>query len=190
MRAPTIALMLATLAVLPGCAATGGKAANTAVPAAAMPPETRAALDRLAPFVGRWTMEGTIRRPGAAPKHFSGTNEARWEADGTLLVAFGAARIGDGPPNHALAAWSWDAVAGLYRGVMLDSTGATGVGTSTFDETTRTWHGRQSVASAAGTLRLTGEVRFLDARTKEEHWTAYDDGNQVVWDLLKTERRR
>ncbi len=159
--------------------------------AVALGSEPGRALQKLDMFVGKWEMAGEVRRKGVEEaQQLHGFNEAGWDEDGVFLVGRGSARVGDGPINYGLAAWTYDPAVQTYRFVLLDSSGATGIGTADFDEATRSLHARLTSEGPSGRLEMRASIHFVDANTKEEHWVAFDSEGQKVLEIQKTERRR
>lgn len=183
-------VVIATLLILGGQGAGCSQPTRT-VGNTPMIGERSAAFKQLDRFVGEWEVVGELRGASAdKPVGLQGMNEAGWEGGGGILLARGRTRVGDGAAQQGLGAWTYDTEARIYRGVVIDGSGAVGIGTAEFDESTATWQGRITGEGPTGKLHMEGSVHFVDANTKQEHWTGRDDAGRQVFEIEKTERRR
>jgi hypothetical protein len=136
----------------------------------------RAAMDRLAPLVGRWQGEGRLLAPEQMTLHQ--TELVERDLDGLVLVVHGvgyadASRSGD-PVFQALAVMSYDDRRGHYE-VRAYNHGYATIATANFlDDGSFRW-----TIDAGGPVRMRYTVRF-DAETWRENGEMSVDGG-ATW---------
>ena len=176
--------------VLSGC---GGGKAEMQAGAPPGPPPRAAELDRLNDMVGNWeyTMEMTPEGMDK-PMVSKGTVSTQWDCDKHCIVEHVDGDMGEQGKFHGMSVMTWDPKAKTYRSMWCDSTGEVSMGTSEYDDETKTWTGKSKGANGMGDT-VVGEwtSRVIDANTVEwsgTQWNAWKTKKLV--EFKGTNRRR
>lgn len=114
------------------------------MPMGDMKVERPSELDALNAFSGEWTGTSTMKMGGSDEAITgSGTSSVKWDLDNMVLVEKGTYTMGEGEDKETMSMmgiWTWDPKVKKYRSYWFDSMGGVGVGTSTYDASTKTWN--------------------------------------------------
>jgi hypothetical protein len=169
-RSATSMIMLACAAlVLTGC-----MPKMTIEEMKAQMPKRPAELDRLDAFLGKWQFQGEATCAMLdQPLKSSGTTETKWDGDNWFIVSRSVMSTENFDDSKALETWTYDIKARKYRSTWVDSMGMMGMGVSTYDEKTDTWHMKATSYGPWGKSRSKGWVRFIDADHMKWWWVEY-----------------
>jgi len=135
------------------------------------PPE----LDQLNDFVGKWESTGQADfafLDETLKTH--GNWEANWEGDGRYLVTRHEGTIEKLGTMTGLETSTYDSNNGMYRSTWTDSFGSVGIGHSTYDADTRTWHLVYSTLHGPwGKSTMKGTMKLVNDDTMDWSWTEY-----------------
>jgi len=135
-------------------------------------------MDHLGCFLGKWDTKAETKMLCLGRSFdVEGTTDNAWEGDGAYLVERGEYEMGELGKISEIGVWTWDVQAKRFRTWRFDSFGGTRVGTSTFDEASRTWTLRARRHSAWGNTIDRGTIRVVDDQTLEwkwEEWSSWD----------------
>ncbi|NOT01248.1 MAG: DUF1579 family protein [Phycisphaerales bacterium] len=185
-------MFVAMMTVGFGLMATGCAPKMTIEEMKAHMPQRPAELDKLNAFVGQWTFEGEGKMAGVEESlKTSGENEAVWGPDRWFIVSNESFTMGELGSMKGLGTWTYDAKAGKYRSLWVDTMGGTGTGTMSHDEKTNTWRMKACSHGAMGDTTMKGTVRFTDPNTMEWEMTEYAMlGLMKTMEMKGTSRRK
>lgn len=160
-----------------------------------MKPQRPAELDKLNMLAGKWEASGEAKMMGLdKPLTAKGTSQMAWDCDNWYLVEHSDYEMSELGKMKAIGIWTYDPKAKKYRIWWFDSMGATGRGTATFDEETKTWQMKAKGQSPYGKTAGRGTTKMLDNNTIEwswEEWPAWDlFGMMKVFDMKGTSKRK
>ncbi len=171
-RSSTVALGASLMALASGCQQPKMDMAEMM-----KPPPRPAELDRLEPFVGKWTGTAEMKMMGSdKPMKSTGASTFAWECDKRALVEHFEGTMGEDAKMTGLNVWTWDASAKKYRNDMFDCFGNAMTFNATYDEASKTWHakGKHRCPMTGEMLNSEGTMKLIDNNTMEWRWTEWN----------------
>jgi hypothetical protein len=152
-------------------------------------PKRPAELDRLNPFVGKWSFEGEAKFAMLdEPLKMTGHGEYAWEGDRWYMVGHNVMKMDGFDECKGLETWTYDTKAGKYRSTWVDSMGTTGMGAATYDVDTRTWHMSAVGYGPWGESKMKGTMHLKDDNTLVWYMTE-TQGLTKVAEMMGTAKR-
>lgn len=152
-------------------------------------PARPAALDRLDAFVGRWQYEGETKFAMLdEPLKTTGTGEYNWDGNKWYMVGRETMNMEHFEPTQMLETWTYDIHDKKYRSTFVDSIGEIGVGESTYNEETDTWHVKAKGHSPWGGFWMKGWMKCTGPDTMKWGMTEYQ-GLMKIMEMSGTAKR-
>ena len=152
-------------------------------------PKRPAELDRLDVFAGKWQYEGQAKLAMLdEPLKTSGTGEYTWDGDRWFLVGRDVMEMEHFDKSTGLECWTYDTHSKKYRATFVDSMGEIGIGASTYDEKTNTWHMKAESHGPWGESCMKGWMKSTGPDTMEWGMTEYH-GLMKVMEMTGTAKK-
>ena len=157
-----------------------------------MMPQRPMELDKLNAFVGRWEFKGEADMAMLdEPIPSTGTGEIKWDDSKWFLVGDSVFKMEGFDDMRGHETWTYDTKSNRYRSTWTDSMGATGTGSSKYNEKTDTWTMKATSHGPHGKMKIKGWVKSIDADTMEWCWSEYAMGGLMkTMEMCGTSKRK
>ena len=163
------ALLFCGFTFLNGCGPSGHDAEM-----AMKQPERPAELDRLEPWIGRWTGTGEMKMIGGKVVRTTGNQEYTWDLDRRVMLAKETWNMEGLGPMRGVGIYGYDPVSKKIRSSSYDDWGNVSTALFRYDEKNNMWHmkynGRGAYGSSSGKGTITMPDRDTINYTFEEYF--------------------